>query len=78
MPEGKQAGVRCVQLSVENRCKLFASPDRPSVCSSFGAAPDVCGVSRNEALQLLETLEKATNCTSLHAIGLRWKDLKNY
>jgi len=62
MPEGKPAGVRCVQLSVENHCMLFASPDRPSVCNSFDATPDVCGVSRGEALQLLEKLEQETNC----------------
>ena len=34
MPNGKPAGVRCVQLTSDNKCKLFDKPERPLVCSS--------------------------------------------
>jgi len=61
MPEGKPAGIRCVQLTGENLCKLFGSPSRPKVCEAFRPAEDVCGNSRGEALILLDRLERATN-----------------
>ena len=32
MPRGKPAGVRCVQLDDEQRCRLFGRPERPAVC----------------------------------------------
>ena len=31
MPDGKPAGERCVQLSVENLCSIFGQPERPAV-----------------------------------------------
>src|SRR6185369_11273141 len=33
MPDGKPAGVRCVQLSDDNRCKIYGQPERPEVCN---------------------------------------------
>ena len=60
MPNGKPAGQRCVQLSVDNLCLLFGQPERPAVCSAFGADVQVCGSSTGEALQLLTWLEQAT------------------
>ena len=35
MPNGKPAGVRCVQLDDDNLCKLFGTPQRPAVCGDF-------------------------------------------
>ncbi|MBL8300799.1 MAG: YkgJ family cysteine cluster protein, partial [Rhodanobacteraceae bacterium] len=32
MPRGKPAGVRCIQLTDDNRCAIFHSPERPEVC----------------------------------------------
>jgi Fe-S-cluster containining protein len=60
MPHGKPAGVRCPQLTGENRCALFGRPERPRVCSSFPAMKDVCGGSPEEAFSLIELLEVAT------------------
>jgi Fe-S-cluster containining protein len=60
MPDGKAAGVRCVNLSLDNRCSIFAQPSRPTVCSVFSADPAVCGNSREEAIHLLGWLEGAT------------------
>src|SRR2546426_850821 len=60
MPNGKPGGVRCVQLTDDDRCKLFGRPERPAVCSSFRPMPETCGVSREEAMWILGRLEKLT------------------
>lgn len=60
MPRGKPAGVRCVQLTEENRCKLFGKPERPPVCLNLQASPEMCGNTSIEALAYLAELEIAT------------------
>ncbi len=60
MPLGKAAGERCVQLSADNYCGLFGKPERPAVCSAFRADPEVCGNSQEEAIRLLDWLERST------------------
>ena len=60
MPQGKPAGVRCVQLDERNLCRLFGQPERPPVCSRFSADPEVCGDSGEQALRLLAELEQLT------------------
>ncbi|MCC4286787.1 YkgJ family cysteine cluster protein [Vreelandella aquamarina] len=60
MPEGKLAGVRCVQLDANNLCMLFGSPLRPMVCRQFDYDPTVCGEHRDEALATLSWLEEST------------------
>jgi Fe-S-cluster containining protein len=65
MPSGKPAGVRCVQLTEDNLCKLFGKPERPAVCNNLRPQQDMCGNSREEALALLSWMEKATSPDSL-------------
>ncbi|MCW7551290.1 YkgJ family cysteine cluster protein [Endozoicomonas gorgoniicola] len=60
MPEGKPAEVRCVQLNDNNLCQLFGKPERPAVCLSFQADPDLCGTSRDQAMTNLIQLEDIT------------------
>ncbi|MGC9334864.1 MAG: YkgJ family cysteine cluster protein [Anaerolineae bacterium] len=60
MPHGKPAGVRCVQLTEDNRCRLYGHPDRPAVCVRLRPSPDMCGASTEEAYALLLELERAT------------------
>src|SRR5437773_10379728 len=60
MPEGKPAGVRCVQLSEDNRCKLFGRPERPAVCQLFQPSEEMCGSTSHQALIYLTRLERAT------------------
>jgi uncharacterized protein len=64
MPNGKPAGVPCVQLDEQLRCKLFGLPERPSVCSGLRPSVEMCGDSREEALQTLTLLEIATAPTA--------------
>ncbi len=60
MPQGKPAGVRCVQLTEDNRCRLFGKPERPAVCNALRPSEEMCGHSRREALVRLTLLERAT------------------
>jgi len=53
MPNGKPAGVRCVQLDGANRCRLFGRAERPEVCRRLRPLPAMCGGSRAAALEIL-------------------------
>jgi len=64
MPKGKPAGVRCVQLTADNRCQLFGKPERPAVCGHLQPSLDMCGMSNEEARLLLTQLEQATAITT--------------
>lgn len=61
MPNGKPAGVRCVQLSAEQTCLLFGLPERPAVCVSLKPSLSMCGDSREQALHFLQQLEQQTS-----------------
>lgn len=60
MPDGKPAGVRCVQLDDRNRCRIFGTPDRPAVCGSLQASADMCGDTAADAMSYLVRLERLT------------------
>lgn len=60
MPDGKPAGVACVQLDEQLRCRIFGRPERPAFCASLRPSPEMCGASRGDALALLGALERAT------------------
>ena len=60
MPEGKPAGVRCIQLDEQERCKIFGHPDRPAVCGQLQPSHEMCGDSRDAALLGLGWLEQQT------------------
>jgi hypothetical protein len=61
MPDGKPAGVRCVQLTADNRCKIFGQPERPEVCNRLRPNEEMCGNSAEEALAYLFELERLTS-----------------
>ncbi|HJV07981.1 MAG TPA: YkgJ family cysteine cluster protein [Chromobacteriaceae bacterium] len=61
MPDGKPAGVRCIQLDDANQCLIFGKPGRPAVCESLQPSPEMCGNSREHAMFFLERLEKLTS-----------------
>jgi len=60
MPFGKPAGMPCVQLDDDYRCRLFGKPERPAFCASLKPQPAMCGSSRDEAFAILDALEVAT------------------
>jgi hypothetical protein len=61
MPNGKPAGVACVQLDEVGDCKLFGTPQRPAVCRSLRPEPQMCGRGREQALAYLTRLEQLTH-----------------
>ncbi len=65
MPAGKPAGVRCIQLTWDNLCRLFGSPDRPPVCVRLRPMTEMCGATMEEALAYLEKLEAETRPGSI-------------
>jgi Fe-S-cluster containining protein len=60
MPDGKPAGVRCVQLLDDMRCAIFGQPERPAFCGGIQPSLEMCGNDRNHALQWLTRLEIET------------------
>jgi uncharacterized protein len=60
MPEGKAAGVPCVQLLPDLRCALFGDPRRPTFCGGLQASVEMCGDNRESAIAWLDQLELAT------------------
>lgn len=61
MPNGKPAGVACLNLNLETlRCSIWGQPSYPQLCAQFRPLPDVCGDNREQALRLIGDLEQAT------------------
>lgn len=60
MPHGKPAGVRCIQLTPDNRCQIFDKPERPLVCVRLRPSLEMCGQSAQQAYEYLMALELAT------------------
>ena len=60
MPNGKPAGVPCIQLDQQGQCKLFGLPERPAVCLSLQPEAAMCGDDREHALHYLSQLENST------------------
>jgi uncharacterized protein len=60
MPQGKPAGVRCVQLDANNACLIFGRPERPAVCSQLQPSAEMCGADAGAAMHYLARLELLT------------------
>jgi Fe-S-cluster containining protein len=65
MPNGKPAGVRCIQLDADNKCMIFGQPERPAFCASLQPSIEMCGESQAQALAWLTRLEQLTQPTLL-------------
>ena len=57
----KPAGVRCIQLTSDNRCLLYGKPERPDVCRAFQPSVEICGRTNDEAMRNLIELEALTS-----------------
>ena len=60
MPDGKPAGVPCVQLDDALRCRIFGRPERPACCSGLAPSTEMCGADRVHALRWLGEMERET------------------
>lgn len=69
MPQGKPAGVRCVQLTEDNRCRLFGLPERPAICVRLRPEPEMCGENAEQAMVWLLDLERLTRPEAAGSTG---------
>jgi Fe-S-cluster containining protein len=70
MPEGKPAFAACVNLDPGTlRCRIWGTPDYPSVCREFTAKEENCGTSAAEAIAILTRLERVTTPVRSDAEG---------
>jgi uncharacterized protein len=60
MPNGKKAGVRCIQLLDDNTCRIHETPEYPAICASLKPSTEMCGESDAEAFDYLSHLEELT------------------
>lgn len=60
MPNGKPAGVPCIQLDDNFRCKLFGKPERPAFCGGLQPSVEMCGENQTYAINWLTQLERLT------------------
>ncbi|MFP4385163.1 MAG: YkgJ family cysteine cluster protein [Spirochaetia bacterium] len=60
MPDGKPAGVVCVNLLDDFRCAVHEQPDYPKVCREFKPSPEFCGKNRQEAIENIQKLDELT------------------
>jgi hypothetical protein len=60
MPDGKPAGVPCIQLDADLRCRLFGRPERPAFCGGLQPSREMCGDGSAHAMHWLARLEAAT------------------
>ena len=60
MPHGKPAGVPCIQLDADRRCRLFGRPERPAFCGGLQPSREMCGDGAAHAMHWLGRLEAAT------------------
>lgn len=49
-----------MQLLPDYRCALFGRPERPAFCVTLRPQESMCGGNRDEALRILNALERAT------------------
>lgn len=61
MSSGKPAGVACIHLDEDLRCRLYGKPERPTFCTSLQPSLEMCGCSREEAMRYLTWLEESTH-----------------
>jgi Fe-S-cluster containining protein len=64
MPHGKPAGIPCVQLDDDYRCRIFGRPERPAVCSTLRPAASMCRDDRGQAMEFLTWLESITGSSA--------------
>ncbi|RIX47666.1 MAG: YkgJ family cysteine cluster protein [Rhodocyclales bacterium GT-UBC] len=57
----KPAGVPCRHLDAVLRCTIFGRPERPACCSGLQPSVEMCGNSREHALNWLADLEVQTS-----------------
>lgn len=64
MPNGKAAGEICVHLDHDRfHCAIWGTKHYPLTCQKFKPEPDICGNSREQAIQIINLIEGITSHT---------------
>jgi Fe-S-cluster containining protein len=66
MPRGKASGETCCQLDGQLRCRIFGESGRPACCAGLKPSREMCGDSREAALEYLYWLEAVTRPEAEH------------
>ncbi|NHZ61297.1 hypothetical protein [Massilia genomosp. 1] len=53
-------GECCIELGVDKRRLIFGKPERPAFCGGLQPSQEMCGSSREHAMQWLGEQERAT------------------
>lgn len=67
MPNGKPAGVRCVNLDDANRCRIWGTAEYPDFCRGFRPMASVCGENAEQAMATLTWMETVTSPAGVSA-----------
>lgn len=59
-PNGKPAGVRCVNLGDDRNCTIYGTPDFPNICQRFMGDTEMCGNNHVDATWRIIELERLT------------------
>ena len=66
MPTGKAAGEACINLDIKSmQCRIWQQDNYPELCRKFNAEIDICGDSREFALETITILERNTRPASM-------------
>jgi uncharacterized protein len=60
MPNGKPAGIRCYNLTLNDLCSIHEQENYPTVCRNFQMSLETCGLEAKVAIDYLYQLEKLT------------------
>lgn len=60
-PGGKPAGAPCVNLRADMSCSIHGGPGYPGFCAGLKPDPEMCGASREEAMERLSRMERETD-----------------
>jgi hypothetical protein len=63
MPNGKPAGVPCIQLDAQLRRKIFGQPERPAVCRQLQASSEMFGLVDDSGVHARAWLMRLENLT---------------
>jgi uncharacterized protein len=60
MPAGKPAGVRCINLTNGNACRIHETAVYPDFCRGLAPSREMCGTTPADAFAYLARLEELT------------------
>lgn len=60
LPNGKPAGLPCANLLPDLSCAIHGGPGYPKFCAGLKPDPEMCGATREDAMERLSRMERET------------------